>query len=155
MKPKRISGERVRRRHTGATGARQVLPRSPRGRRKGCLDWTMCSDTGLKGRVRDAPLSTCLAGSPANACSVEGATKLVLQRCAQQVISHACADPAATQTRCQRVARDVPVARARSMQTSCAAYVTPMTAAGRNAFVSCMVEGCEDYQFRACTLYAR
>jgi hypothetical protein len=133
---------------TGQTGRAKYCPMAE-GRRKGCLDWTFCDDTGLKA-ASELRLFDCLATSPVNSCSVEGATTPFV-RCSQQVVNHACADTAATAT-CQRVQRTCGRA-AGSMMQSCTTYVTPMTSAGKAAFVSCMVEGCSDDAFKACTLY--
>jgi hypothetical protein len=135
---------------TGQTGRAKYCPIAE-GRRKGCLDWTMCDDPGLKA-ASELRLFDCLAGTPTNACVAESAASPYV-RCAQQVVNHACADPAAAQT-CQRVQRACRGHQG-SMMQNCATYVTPMTSTGRNNFVSCMVEGCDDYQFKSCSQYMR
>jgi hypothetical protein len=134
----------------GQTGRAKYCPIAE-GRHKGCLDWSYCEDKGLKA-ASELRYFDCLAAAPANACSVEG-TATPFIRCAQQVVNHACPDPGAAAT-CQRVARACR-GRQGTMMQSCSTYVTPMSAAGRNAFVSCMVEGCSDDMFTSCTQYMR
>ncbi len=133
---------------TGQTGRAKYCPIAE-GRRKGCIDSSMCSDMGLKA-ASELRLFDCLAASPTNACFVEGAPS-ARDRCAQSVVSHACADPTAAAT-CQRVAPRCGH-RSGSMMQACAQYITPLNAAGRASFVSCMVEGCDDYTFKSCTRY--
>jgi len=137
---------------TGQSGRAKYCPIAE-GRRKGCLDWTFCDQSmGLKA-ASELRLFDCLAQAPVNSCSVEGTTTPYL-RCGQQVVNHACPDPGAAAT-CQRVQRTCARGGAGSMMQSCVNYVTPMTAAGRSAFVSCMVEGCDDDVFKGCLLYMR
>jgi len=133
---------------TGQTGRAKYCPMAE-GRRKGCLDSSSCYDMGLKA-ASELRLFDCLAAAPTNACFVEGAPP-ARDRCVQQVVSHACADPLAAQV-CQRVAQTCG-RRSGSLMNSCATYLTPLTTVGRNNFRACMVEGCDDYQFKACTHY--
>ena len=135
---------------TGQTGRAKYCPIAE-GRRKGCLDWSMCTDLHLKA-ASELRLFDCLAASPTNACSSEGATT-AFSRCALEVTSHACSDPGAAQA-CQRVAR-VCNGHQGPMMQSCAQWVAPLTSAGRTALVSCMVEGCDDYSFKGCLEYVR
>ncbi len=93
----------------------------------------------------------CLASSPPNACVVEGAVS-ARQRCADQVVRNACADPTATQV-CQRAAQNC--ARNSGTLALCTQLVTPLTAAGRTNFTGCIIEGCTDFQrtFKNCISY--
>jgi hypothetical protein len=135
---------------TGQTGRAKYCPIAE-GRRKGCLDWSFCDDVSLKA-ASELRYFDCLASSPVNSCVAEG-TATPYIRCGQQVVNHACADPGAA-TACQRAQRACRGHQGAMMQ-SCATYLTPMTTAARNQFVSCMVEGCDDYQFKSCTQYLR
>src|SRR5450755_1609439 len=71
---------------TGQTGRAKYCPIAE-GRRKGCLDWSMCGDVGLKA-ASELRLFDCLASSPVNACTVEGSTSAYM-RCSQQVVNRA------------------------------------------------------------------
>jgi hypothetical protein len=135
---------------TGQTGRAKYCPMSE-GQRKGCLDWMFCDDSTLKA-ASELRLFDCLAHVPTRACVSEGATSPYL-RCAQQVVNHACPDPGAAAT-CQRV-QHACRGQVGSLMASCTTYLTPMTAAGRTAFASCMVEGCDDYEFMSCSHYMR
>jgi hypothetical protein len=135
---------------TGQTGRAKYCPIAE-GRRKGCLDWVFCDDSQLKA-ASELRLFDCLAAKPTNACSVEGAMS-AYERCARDMTPHACTDPAATQV-CQRVARGCGGHQG-SMMGSCATWVSPLNATGKSSFAACMVEGCDDYQFKSCLGYVR
>jgi hypothetical protein len=136
---------------TGQTGHAKYCPIAE-GRRKGCLDWSSCSDSGLKA-ASELRYYDCLAASPPNACFVEGAIS-ARQRCSDQVVRNACADPLAAAT-CQRAARNC--ARNSGTLALCTQYVAPLTSAGRDSFTSCMIEGCSDFQqtFKRCIAYTQ
>jgi hypothetical protein len=135
---------------TGQTGRAKYCPIAE-GRRKGCLDWVFCDDSHLKA-ASEVRLFDCLASKPTNSCSAEG-TMTVFERCGRDMSAHACADPQAAQV-CQKVSRACNGHQG-SMMGSCTSFVAPLNATGKAQFASCMVEGCDDYQFKSCLGYMR
>lgn len=136
--------------NTGQTGRAKYCPIAE-GRRKGCLDWVSCDESNLKA-ASELRLFDCLAAASTNACAVEGSVS-AYERCGRAMTAHACSDPTAGQV-CQRVSRACSGHQG-SMMASCATFVAPLTAAGKASFQSCMIEGCDDYQFKSCLGYMR
>lgn len=135
---------------TGQTGRAKYCP-IQEGRNKGCLDWSSCDDSHLKA-ASELRLYDCLATKQRNTCFTEG-TMSAFERCARDMIPHACTDPQAAQV-CQRVQRTC-AGHMGSMMGSCSTWLAPLNAAGKTQFASCMVEGCDDYQFKSCLGYVR
>ncbi|HEX4513354.1 MAG TPA: hypothetical protein VH054_07455 [Polyangiaceae bacterium] len=134
---------------TGQTGRAKYCP-IQEGRNKGCLDSGSCDDSHLKA-ASELRFYDCLANKPRNSCFTEGAPMSAFERCARDIIPHACTDPQAAQV-CQRVQRACN-GHMGSMMGSCASWLTPLNTAGKTEFASCMVEGCDDYQFKSCLGY--
>jgi len=136
---------------TGQTGRAKYCP-IQEGRNKGCLDWSACDDSHLKA-ASELRLYDCLAGKPRNTCFTEGAPMNAFERCARDMIPHACSDATSAQV-CARVQRSCN-GHMGSLMGSCATWLNPLNATGKAQFASCMVEGCDDYQFKSCLGYVR